>query len=528
MLPYLEIIYKLDIPRANCYRMSDPNQLIKLLAQATAALEAQTLNAESEKPTPLSSDDEEETTVDYYASYAQKYIDFTYENPTIYHVVRYFRSILEDNGFTYLPENKSWPSLDAGKYYTVRNGTSLLAFAIGSKWTPEDGVGLIGSHIDVLTTKLKPCLKKPSLEGFELLGVAPYAGALSEMWWDRDLHIGGKVLIRTLDGRVTTRLIKSEHPVARIPTLAPHFGIPFEKLTNKETRAVPVIAYNGEAEEEALTEEEKTSPLAEAHLPTLLRFVAELAGAKVQDLVQLDLDIYEGQKGAIGGIKKDFLFAPRIDDRICGFTAIHALLEHLKNGVSDNEFSIVTLYDNEEIGSLSRQGARGGLSESVVSRTIDSFLDKKKYTSSLETLYKLAYANSLFLSADVNHAFNPNFSDVYLENHRPKLNTGMTIAFDEHAFATDVTGRAVIEEVARKNGDKLQMFHIRNDSRSGGTIGPYISSKTGARVIDCGIAQWSMHSSRATVGSKDVGLGVKFFRGFFDYWRESVEEFDDY
>ncbi|GMM33086.1 metalloaminopeptidase [Saccharomycopsis crataegensis] len=468
-----------------------------------------------------------------YTYYSQEYIDFTFENPTIYHVVKHFSQLLESHGFKYLPEGKSWGQMTPGFYYTTRNQTSLSCFVIGKHWTPEDGVGLIGAHIDVLTAKLKPSSKKKEVEGYELLGVAPYAGAISEVWWDRDLHIGGYVLVRDADGKIVSKLVKSDFPVARIPSLAPHFGKDFSSLLNKETRAVPVIAYHGGVDSEPepeLSDDEKKCPLISVHSITLLRFIAELAGVKVSELVQLDLDIYEGQKGAIGGMKKDFLFAPRVDDRICGFAAVYGLLEFLQTQdfqIPDHSFSLVTLYDNEEIGSLSKQGAQGGLSESVIERTIDSFIADKQGLS-LESLYKVAYANTLILSADVNHAFNPNFPDVYLENHGPKLNTGMTIAFDERAMATDVTGRAIIEEVARSNGDKLQMFHIRNDSRSGGTIGPYISSKTGARTIDCGIAQWSMHSSRATVGSKDVAIGVKFFSGFFKYWRAAASKFEDF
>lgn len=467
----------------------------------------------------------------YYQFYADEYIDFTYENPTIYHVVDYVSNLLEEHGFVYLSENQPWESpLKSGLYYTTRNSTSLSCFAIGSDWTPEDGVGIVGGHIDVLTTKLKPNSKKEKVEGFELLGVAPYSGALSEQWWDRDLHIGGNVLIRdSSSGKVYTKLIQSEYPVARIPSLAPHFGQAFSSNLNKETRAVPVIGFGNSKDSEKLTPDEKKCPLTKVHSINLLRFIAELAEVEVKDLVQLDLDLYDGQKGTIGGIKKDFLFAPRIDDRICSFTAIYGFLQYLESNqykIRENEFSVVTLYDNEEIGSNSRQGAKGGLSESVIERVIDNYItDKKNY--SLDSFIKVAYANSFILSSDVNHAFNPNFTDVYLENHRPLLNTGMTIAFDESSFATDVIGNAMIQDIARLNGDTLQLFHIRNDSRSGSTIGPHISANTGARTIDLGIAQWSMHSIRAAVGSKDVGISVKFFFGFFQHWDKVSNNYKD-
>lgn len=476
---------------------------------------------------------------DYFAHYSQEYIDFTYENPTTYHVVHYVSQLLESYGFKYLSEKSSWGGageLKSGLYYTTRNGTSLSAFAIGDSWKPEFGVGLVGAHIDALTAKLKPSSLKKDVDGFQLLGVAPYAGALSELWWDRDLHIGGRVLVREDSGKVVSKLVRSETPIARIPSLAPHFGKNFADYLNKETRAVPVISFSSPDDEQSAavalaTEEEAKSPLVGVHSIDLLRYVAELAQVKVQDLVQLDLDLYDGQKGTIGGIKKDFLFAPRIDDRILGFASVYGLLESLEKNdfhIPSDAFSVVSLYDNEEIGSLSKQGAQGGLSESVIERTIDSYLSSSaKQNQSLESLFKIAYANTLILSADVTHAFNPNFGEFYLDQHKPLFNTGPAIAFDERAMATDIVGRSIVEKVASLNGDKLQKFHIRNDSRSGGTIGPYISSKTGARTVDLGIGQWSMHSIRATVGLKDVGLGVKFFSGFFKYWRQVADEFGD-
>lgn len=485
------------------------DSLLQLKTQPAASVSATTPSTTSQNSVSV-------------ADYADEYIDFTHDNPTIYHVVAYFSSVLEAHGFSYVSEKTQW-DLKPGRYFTTRNSTALSAFVVGKDWTPEQGVGLAGAHIDALTTKLKPLSIKPEVDGYELLGVAPYAGALSELWWDRDLFIGGKVFFKGDKPGISTRLVKSDHPIAHIPSLAPHFGKSFSSTLNKETRAVPVVAFNSE-KVPGPTEDEKKSPLVGVHSISLLRFVALLAGVEVRQLVQLDLEIYDGQKGAFGGLHKEFLYAPRVDDRICGFTAVYGLLDSIAHGVPDDKFSVVTLYDNEEIGSLSKQGAQGGFSEAVVARVVDSFISTKN--ASLESLLRVTYANSLILSADVNHAFNPNFPDVYLENHKPLLNTGMTIAFDERSMATDITGRAIIEEVARRNNDTLQIFHIRNDSRSGGTIGPYISSKTGARTIDLGIAQWSMHSIRATVGSKDLGLGVKFFQGFFDHWRAVASEFD--
>lgn len=210
------------------------------------------------------------------------------------------------------------------------------------------------------------------------------------------------------------------------------------------------------------------------------------------------------------------MYAPRIDDKICTYVATEALIETSDDIVESPTLTIVAGFDTEELGSLSRQGARGNLLDSVVTRILNgSDIDEKDF-----------WANSFFCSADVTHAVNPNFDSIYLDEHKPLFNTGITLAQDPnaHMITTGVT-TAFITELAKRTDNTIQQFQIRNDSRSGGTIGPYISSKTGVRGVDIGIAQWSMHSIRATVGSKDVWLGVRFFKSFYEEWSNVDLEF---
>ena len=129
------------------------------------------------------------------------------------------------------------------QYYVERNGTSLIAFAIGSGYTAGNGAAIVAGHIDALTAKLKPIPKLRNKAGYVQLGVAPYAGALSDTWWDRDLGIGGRVLVRE-SGKIVTKLVKLDWPIARIPTLAPHFGAAANGPFNKETQMVPIIGLD--------------------------------------------------------------------------------------------------------------------------------------------------------------------------------------------------------------------------------------------------------------------------------------------
>ncbi|SCV00316.1 LAMI_0G04236g1_1 [Lachancea mirantina] len=461
---------------------------------------------------------------DYFQKLTEKYLDFTSDCPTTYHVIDHFSQELDKAGFTYLSEKNSWSGVKGGKYYTVRNGTNLVAFTIGEDWKYQNGVGAIGAHVDALTAKLKPASIKKDVEGYHLLGVAPYGGTLNWLWFDRDLGIAGRILVKDKStGKIEARLISSKsHPIGRIPSLAPHFGSVADGPFDKEDQAVPVIGYGSSDDADEGDEDECRSPLYGKHSIKLLRYVASLADVKVSQLIQLDLELFDVQRGTVGGLKNEFIFAPRLDDRLCSFSAIQSLIDFTNEGpIPSDGFNIVGLFDNEEVGSLTRQGAKGGLLESVVQRVLSIY-----YTDG--ALLRSTFANSIFLSADVNHLANPNFDNVYLEHHKPKPNVGITLSLDPNAhMATDVVGIALVEELARMNGDKVQYFQIKNNSRSGGTIGPIVASQTGARTVDLGIAQLSMHSIRAATGSKDIGLAVKFFKGFFTNWRQVYDNFGD-
>lgn len=228
--------------------------------------------------------------------------------------------------------------------------------------------------------------------------------------------------------------------------------------------------------------------------------------------------MFDFQPAQLGGLSKELIFAGRIDDKLCSYAAIEALLA---SSTDSSTINLVGLFDDEEVGSLLRQGARSNFLPSTIERIVESFTDK--YTTG--HLYQ-TYANSFMISADVSHAFNPNYDDVYLTNHGPRLNVGVSVDFDSNAHSTtDGTSSTFLNSIAEKCGSTLQVFQIRNDSRSGGTVGPMLSSMTGVRAIDAGIPQLSMHSIRATTGSLDPGLGVKLFKGFFDYFEEVDAEF---
>ena len=464
------------------------------------------------------------------AAYTKSFLNFITDNPTVYHAVSHFANQLELSGFERLSERDLWTDKlkTGGKYFFTRNGSGLIAFTVGGKYKAGNGVTMIASHVDSLAAKIKPISTKPTKQGFQQLGVAQYGGALNQTWLDRDLGIGGKVFVKDENGKIETKLVKLDWPVARIPTIAPHFGVPAEGQPNRETRMVPIIGLdNGDLDEELSTDAGvpgQPSSFAAAHPTRLVNTIASALSLSSSTSIQnWELELFDSQPAQLGGLGKELLFAGRLDDKLCSYAAIEALLASSTSAKKDSSvINLVGLFDAEEVGSLLRQGARSNFLPSTVERIVDAFSNGKSTTS---LLYQ-TYANSFLVSADNAHAFNPNYEDVYLKDHTPRLNVGVGVAVDSNAhMTTDGTSAAIFNCIALKSGVHLQVFQIRNDSRSGGTVGPMLSSAMGVRAIDAGIPQLSMHSIRATTGSLDPGLGVQCFKGVFDHFEEVDKEF---
>jgi len=473
--------------------------------------------------------------------YTKPFTDFMTANPTVFHAVAAVAADLVQHGYTELSERESWELQPGGKYYLQRNGTSLIAFAVGADYATGNGAAIVAGHIDALTAKLKPIPTLPTKAGYLQLGVAPYAGALSDTWWDRDLGIGGRVLVKA-NGRIVSKLVKLDWPIARIPTLAPHFGAAANGPFNKETRMVPIIGLDPAdtrcVTTPAATATTTTNPallggegsFAATQPARLVKAIAsELGITDYSSIVNWELELFDVQPATTGGLDRELIFAGRIDDKLCSWAAVQALLNADSSLSSSSQLRVVALFDDEEVGSLLRQGARGNFLPSVLERIVEDFADGAKVNAALGR----TYANSFLVSSDVIHAANPNFLDAYLAHHAPRLNLGPAISADPNAhMTTDAVSTTILQRCVdrdrglRKMDPQLQIFQIRNDSRSGGTVGPMLSAATGIRAVDCGIPQLSMHSIRATTGSLDPGLGVFTFQSFLEHFEAVDKEFE--
>lgn len=292
---------------------------------------------------------------------------------------------------------------------------------------------------------------------------------------------------------------------------------------NKETQAVPIIGLDSSSSSSVESQSPETLGLAGSFVSTQPPKLVQLISKelKIQDYSQIvnwELELFDLQPATVGGIDKEFIFAGRVDDKLCSWAALQGLLASDQKE-DDGTIKLVALFDDEEIGSLLRQGAKGNFLPSVIERTVESLCGKERAFG--PGVIGQTYANSFLVSADVTHAVNPNFLSRYLENHAPRLNVGICICADSNGhLTTDSVSTSILTRVCELSGCTPQVFQIRNDSRSGGTVGPSLSSALGVRAADAGMPQLSMHSIRATCGSLDPGLGVKFFKGFLDKWEK--------
>lgn len=423
---------------------------------------------------------------------------------------------------------------------------------------------MVGAHTDSPCLRIKPVSKR-SADGFLQLGVETYGGGLWHTWFDRDLGVAGRVMVKGKDSSVEMKLVRINKPICRIPNLAVHFGgsEPFE--FNKENQLFPITGLvsaelnrTGKSADETAKEEsrqEKESgfnPLKtpnQRHHPYLISLIAEDAGVKPEDIIDFELVLYDTQPSCIGGINDELIFSARLDNLGMTYCAVEGLIQSVASPSAlqnDPTIRLIACFDHEEIGSQSAQGADSNMLPSVIRRISvlpSSATDSEKSYDKVSnpdvdnsTAYEQTLSTSFLISADMAHSVNPNYGAKYESEHRPHMNEGTVIKINANVrYATNSPGIVLLQECARRakpsayqlpgaktsqGGVPLQLFVVRNDSRCGSTIGPMLSAALGARTIDVGNPQLAMHSIRETCGAYDAEHGVNLFDGFFENFGE--------
>lgn len=413
-------------------------------------------------------------------------IAFLASAPTPFHAVRSLTDRLGAAGYEALDESAAFRLRPGGRYYTVRNGGSVIAFRL-----PEDatrtGLRMVGAHTDSPCLRLKPT---PVLQarGLARLGVEVYGGVLLNPWFDRDLSLAGRVHFEAADGSIGHALVDFRRAIATVPSLAIHLDreANANRSVNAQKDIPPLLAAPGTDGEDLDLEALLLDRLREEH--------PDSAPARVLDH---ELCFYDSQAPGRVGLRGEFLASARLDNLLSCWCGLQALLES-----DEHVGALLVCNDHEEVGSASSSGAAGPFLRSVLERIAASTAAGSGATAA--DAFAALVARSMMISADNAHAVHPNFPDRHDEQHGPSLGGGPVIKVNANQrYASNSATQALFRQLCHRSGIPVQTFVTRTDMACGSTIGPITASEIGVRTLDVGIPQLAMHSIRELCHADD-------------------------
>ncbi len=393
--------------------------------------------------------------------------------------------LLEAAGYTLCPEGRPWQLAPGGRYYTTRNGTAVLAWRMPRGKLA--GWHVTASHSDSPTWRIKtPDIAEGGYLKAETEG---YGGMIASTWMDRPLRVAGRLLVRTGDG-VETRLVAPERALLCIPNLCIHFDREANsgKTWNYQTDLQPICGLDGGAR--------------------LMDLLAAEAGVAAEDILAHDLVLCTRQKAERVGVDGELFMSGRIDDLECAYTTLQGFLAG--EGAEEGRADVWCMFDNEEVGSSSRQGAQGTLMADVMAR-IEEALGVSRDES------VCARANSLLLSADNGHATHPNHPQKSDPYNPVKLGGGVLLKYNaSQTYTTSGLTAAAFQRICEKAGVAVQIFANRADVRGGSTLGNLLGHQIAIPMVDIGLAQLAMHSAVETASCADAAAMVRACAAFYN------------
>lgn len=411
-------------------------------------------------------------------------MDFLDSSVTMFHAINECEKVLQRSGFTYLPENEKW-NINKGKYYTKRNSSSLIAFDIAEG---DYRFQISAAHSDSPTFKLKD---RPVIEanGYLKLNVEGYGGMINATWLDKPLTLAGRVMVNT-DKGIETRLLHIDRDLLIIPNVPIHFNREINKgfAFNNQVDMLPILSAGN---------------LKEADFDNIL---AKELGIEPEAILAKDLYLVNRQKAAIIGFDNELISSGRLDDLECVYTSLRGFVE----AENKNHINVFAVFDNEEVGSVTKQGAMSTFLASTLDR-VNTALGKSK-----EEYYR-AIAKSILISCDNAHAVHPNHPELFDVKNRPVLNQGIAIKESANQkYTTDAFSRAILKKILEKKNIPYQTFANRSDIAGGSTLGNLSNTVVSMNAVDIGLPQLAMHSAYETAGAKDVGYAFETLKAFFE------------
>ncbi len=427
--------------------------------------------------------------------YAQHLLDFIDASPSPWHAVASIESAIQASQFVRLDETAKWQLHPGGRYYVVRDDSSMVLFALGNKASAESGFKIVGAHTDSPGFRIRPNAASVS-DGFARLGVEIYGGPILATFTDRDLSLAGRISFRDDRERVMQKLVRFDQPLLRLPNLAIHMNrsVNEEGLKLHKQNELPLLL----------------AQLTEGQLPRpyFLALLEQQAGLEAGQALSWDLAVYDTQKGTFWGANQEFYANSQIDNLASCHAGLQALLD--ESVLSQAESTLVcAFFDHEEIGSESHIGAGGSFLADVLQRiSIAMSLDREDTARTL--------AQSFLISADMAHAYQPNFPAAYDAEHRVFVNKGVVIKSNANRrYSSESVSIARFIRWCDEAGVPYQRYSHRSDLPCGSTIGPIASAKLGIRSVDIGGPMWAMHSSRESAGVQDHEYMIRVLKRFF-------------
>ena len=419
----------------------------------------------------------------------QELFDFIGRCPTAYQTTATTAAILTEQGFIGLQEGEAWNLAAGGKYFVTRNQSSIIAFVMPDDIAKTTGYQIVATHGDSPAFKLKAEFEQSAAKCAKW-NVERYGGMICSSWMDRPLSVAGRVVVSVETG-IHSRLVHLDRDIALSPNVAIHMDrtVNEGKKYNAQVDMLPLVGAAG----------------AEVHL---LDLVAEELGCNKEAIIGHDLFLYARDEGRVWGLENEFISAPRIDNLMCTFGALKGLL----GGAHESVVPVLAVFDNEEIGSSSRQGAASSFLADILSRVDEAIAVTDADT---QGMYR-RIANSCILSADNAHAQHPNHPEYADAQNAPHMNEGIVIKYQsEQRYATDAVSGAIFGRICKAAGVPTQTYLNRSDVRGGSTLGNIVVSKIPMMTLDIGLAQLAMHSAYETAGAKDLDLMITASHAFY-------------
>lgn len=414
-----------------------------------------------------------------------KLMNFLDKSSSNFQAVAMMKEELLSSGFKQLDLNEIWHLAKGEKYFLTVNDSAIIAFDLVD-FKVENGFKIVASHTDAPNFKIKP--KAINIkDGYVSVNTEAYGGLINYAWFDRPLKLAGRVIVED-DKEIKTKLFDSNKAIGIIPSLAIHMNreVNKEAKFNRQTDMSPIIGQGEDFD--------------------FKQYLAKNLSVKAKDIIDYDLYFKPNEKASLFGVNDEFIGSNHLDNLQCAYLSFLAFKESKSNRATN----VYVSFDNEEVGSMTKQGAQATILKDVLERISEVMKASKQQ-------HQIALAKSFIVSADNAHANHPNFAKFNDKNHMVKLNEGVVIKYSANQkYTTDALSSSLIQKLAKEDNIKIQKFANRSDSPGGSTLGAISGSQVSIKSVDIGLPQLAMHSANEMAGSQDTESMYKLLKNFYN------------